>query len=121
MASISPLPCVYRCLVMYAPERNKNRLTRAAGRSSSHLSPRVYQLLSGGTLLGVAKTLIKVRLATKGRHRGYRGRFAGWDEAGIPGAGRFIKRDLIRGCQDPFRVCFRLVSTEPRFHYSGFA
>lgn len=29
-------------------------------------------------------------------------------DSGIPG---FIKRDLIRGCQDPFRVCFQLVFT----------
>ena len=95
-------------------------LERSAGLLATFLRVYTIWLLSGGTLLGVAKTLIKVRLATKGRHRGYRGRFAGWDEVGIPGAGRFIKRDLIRGCQDPFRVCFRLVSTEPRFHYSGF-
>jgi hypothetical protein len=56
-----------------------------------------------GTLFGVAKSLIKVRLAELAPD-------AGAQDSGIPEPG-FIKRDLIRGCRDPFRVCFQLVST----------
>lgn len=62
-----------------------------------------------GTLFGVAKSLIKVRLAEPSPplpnpHD------TGGARLGIHGPG-FIKRDLIRGCQDPFRVCFQLIFT----------
>lgn len=44
---------------MYAMERNKNRFTR-----STHIYPRARaRTRSIGTLFGVAKSLIKVRLA----------------------------------------------------------
>lgn len=78
-------------------------LTRTQARA---IRARIRISIGAGTLFGVAKSLIKVRLAgltPVGKAVQDSGRvFSG------PG---FIKRDLIRGCQDPFRVCFQLVFT----------
>jgi len=64
-----------------------------------------------GTLFGVAKSLIKVRLAEPATLLPpLLSTTPGVQDSGIHGPG-FIKRDLIRGCQDPFRVCFQLVFT----------